>query len=96
MVIHKVIHSLWITTKKRTPNALPLVGISPMWTRFEPWTGVGEPRSYMFQELFCSVFLRGGPVDLTFAKAELPLGLLDGVAGFGYTLVGRLKTSEYL
>lgn len=50
----------------------------------------------MFQVLFCSIFLRGGPVDLAFAKAELPLGLLDGVAGFGYTLVGRLKTSEYL
>jgi hypothetical protein len=27
---------------------------------------------------------------------ELPLGSLDGVAGFGYTLVGRLNTSECL
>ena len=67
-----------------------------MWTRFGPWKGVRGPDPPMFQELFCSIFRRGGPVDLTFAKAELPLGLLDGVAGFGYTLVGRLKTSEYL
>jgi hypothetical protein len=67
-----------------------------MWTRFGPWKGMCGPGPHMFQVLFCSIFLRDGPVDLTFAKAELPLGLLDGVAGFGYTLVGRLKTSEYL
>ena len=35
-------------------------------------------------------------MELTLAKARSSAGLLDGVAGFGYTLVGRLKTSEYL